>query len=371
MEFRNLGRSGLVISEIAYGNWITHGSQVEEDQATACVRAALDLGITTFDTADVYAGTRAEAVLGRALAGQRREGLEILTKVYWPTGPGRNDRGLSRKHILESINGSLRRLQTDYVDVYQAHRFDHFTALEETIDHVAASGKRAKILYTIANFHNPAAATMSLEKRKTVVELCRAHDILIVQDDAYGRISFGVDAGPSLFSVAGGTGSVLLGTFSKTLATGLRIGWVMGEQPLVDAITRMRFDMGVSPWSSRVISEFCETGKFAAHVERVRHIYRRKRDAMLAALDERCTRFARWSAPEGGFFLWLELSEGIDPHRLYETANDEAVAYVGGKPFFDDDSGLNYARHCYSNVAESDIPVAIMRFGRALERAAK
>jgi aryl-alcohol dehydrogenase-like predicted oxidoreductase len=101
MEFRHLGRSGLLVSELSYGNWITHGSQVEEEAATACVRAALDLGITTFDTADVYAGTRAEAVLGRALAGQRREGLEIFTKVFWPTGPGRNDRGLSRKHIME------------------------------------------------------------------------------------------------------------------------------------------------------------------------------------------------------------------------------------------------------------------------------
>jgi aryl-alcohol dehydrogenase-like predicted oxidoreductase len=133
MEFRHLGRSGLIISEIAYGNWLTHGSQVEEDAATACVRAALDSGITTFDTADVYAGTRAEAVLGRALAGERREGLEILTKVYWPTGPGKNDRGLSRKHIMESIDGSLRRLRTDYVDVYQAHRYDYATPIEETM----------------------------------------------------------------------------------------------------------------------------------------------------------------------------------------------------------------------------------------------
>ena len=133
MEFRHLGRSGLIISEIAYGNWLTHGSQVEEDAAVACVRAALDSGITTFDTADVYAETRAEAVLGRALKGERREGLEILTKVYWPTGPGRNDRGLGRKHIMESVNGSLRRLQTDYVDLYQAHRYDTSTPLEETM----------------------------------------------------------------------------------------------------------------------------------------------------------------------------------------------------------------------------------------------
>src|SRR5215475_9515048 len=147
MEFRHLGRSGLMVSEISYGNWITHGSQVEEDAAAACVRAALDEGVTTFDTADVYAGTRAEAVLGRALAGQRREGLEIFTKVYWPTGEGRNDRGLSRKHIMESINGSLRRLQTDYVDLYQCHRYDYETPLEETMQALADVVHAGKALY--------------------------------------------------------------------------------------------------------------------------------------------------------------------------------------------------------------------------------
>src|SRR4028118_178163 len=133
MEFRRLGRSGMKVSEISYGNWLTHGPQVEAEQATAGVRTALDVGITTFDTADVYAGTKAESVLGEALKGERREGLEIFTKVYWPTGPGKNDRGLSRKHILESCNASLKRLQTDYVDLYQAHRFDYETPLEETL----------------------------------------------------------------------------------------------------------------------------------------------------------------------------------------------------------------------------------------------
>ena|SRR5436190_12967221 len=147
MEHRHLGRSGLLVSEISYGNWITHGSQVEEEQALACVRAALDNGITTFDTADVYAGTRAEAVLGRALHGERRAGLEIFTKVFWPTGPGRNDRGLSRKHILESIDNSLRRLQTDYVDLYQAHRFDHATPLEETMLAFADVVRAGKAIY--------------------------------------------------------------------------------------------------------------------------------------------------------------------------------------------------------------------------------
>jgi aryl-alcohol dehydrogenase-like predicted oxidoreductase len=147
MEYRHLGSSGMLISEIAYGNWLTHGSQVEEEAAVACVRAALDAGITTFDTADVYAETRAEAVLGQALKGERREGIEIFTKVYWPTGPGKNDRGLSRKHIMESIDNSLRRLETSYVDLYQAHRFDRFTPLEETMEAFADVVHSGKALY--------------------------------------------------------------------------------------------------------------------------------------------------------------------------------------------------------------------------------
>ncbi len=147
MEYRHLGKSGLVISEIAYGNWVTHGSQVQEQAAVECVRAALDEGITTFDTADGYAGGRAEEVLGRALHGVRRESLEIFTKVYWPVGEGRNDRGLSRKHIIESAHASLRRLQTDYIDLYQAHRYDYETPIEETMRAFDNLVRAGKVLY--------------------------------------------------------------------------------------------------------------------------------------------------------------------------------------------------------------------------------
>jgi aryl-alcohol dehydrogenase-like predicted oxidoreductase len=148
MQFRYLGRSGLKISEITYGNWLTHGSQVENETATRCVHAALEAGITTFDTADAYANTKAETVLGEALKGQRRESLEIFTKVFFPTGPGGpNDSGLSRKHITESINGSLRRLQTDHIELYQAHRFDYSTPLEETMQAFADVVRAGKALY--------------------------------------------------------------------------------------------------------------------------------------------------------------------------------------------------------------------------------
>ena len=148
MEHRFLGASGLKVSEITYGNWLTHGSQIENDAAVACVHAALDAGISSFDTADAYADGAAETVLGQALRGQRRQSLEIFTKVYWPTGPkGHNDVGLSRKHVLESIDASLTRLGTDYVDLYQAHRYDTETPLEETMQAFADVVRAGKALY--------------------------------------------------------------------------------------------------------------------------------------------------------------------------------------------------------------------------------
>ncbi len=147
MEYRRLGSSGMYVSEITYGNWITHGSQVEQDAAIKCVRTALDNGITTLDTADVYAGTRAETVLGKALKGVRRESYELLTKVYWPTGAGKNDRGLSRKHIMESVHASLKRLQTDHIDLYQFHRFDYETPLEESLSAFDDLIRQGKVFY--------------------------------------------------------------------------------------------------------------------------------------------------------------------------------------------------------------------------------
>jgi aryl-alcohol dehydrogenase-like predicted oxidoreductase len=176
VAYRNLGRSGLKVTEITYGNWLTHGSQIENDTAKACVRAALDAGITSFDTADVYANTAAETVLGEALKGERRDGLEVFTKVFWPTGPrGANDRGLSRKHILRSIEGSLSRLQTDYVDLYQAHRYDHVTPLEETMQAFADVVRSGKALYI-------GVSEWTAEQIRAGVELARELHVPLVSN---------------------------------------------------------------------------------------------------------------------------------------------------------------------------------------------
>jgi len=161
MEHRRLGSTGMYVSEITYGNWITHGSQVEAEAAIKCVKEAFECGITSYDTADVYAGTRAETVLGKALKGRKRESYELFTKVYWPTGTGKNDRGLSRKHIMESCHASLKRLKTDYIDLYQAHRFDYETPLEETLgafDDLIRQGKVHYIGFSEWNADQIAAA---------------------------------------------------------------------------------------------------------------------------------------------------------------------------------------------------------------------
>lgn len=150
MRHRFLGRSGLQVPVLTYGNWLTHGESIDQDLSSRCVAAALDAGITAFDTADTYADGAAEETLGVALRGARRQSLVLSTKVFFPTGPdprGKNDMGLSRKHVSESIDASLRRLGTDYVDVYYAHRYDLFTPLEETMQAFADIVRSGKALY--------------------------------------------------------------------------------------------------------------------------------------------------------------------------------------------------------------------------------
>ncbi|WP_328786207.1 MULTISPECIES: aldo/keto reductase family protein [unclassified Streptomyces] len=148
MEYSRVGDSGLLVSRIVYGNAVTHGDQVDESVAQECIRAALDSGINTFDTADAYAGGRAEEILGRTLAGERRDSLVICTKVgRWARPDDPNTGRLSRKHISESIDGSLRRLGLDHVDLYQAHRHDAETPLEETLTAFADVVRAGKALY--------------------------------------------------------------------------------------------------------------------------------------------------------------------------------------------------------------------------------
>ncbi len=245
MEFRRLGRSGLTISEIAYGNWLTHGSQVEEDAATACVRASLEAGITTFDTADAYANTAAETVLGTALAGERREGLEIFTKVFFPTAEkAHNDKGLGRKHITESINGSLRRLQTDYVDLYQCHRFDHTTPLEETMSALADLVHAGKVLYL-------GVSEWTADQIRRAADLARElHVPLVSNQPQYSMLWRVIEQEVVPASEEQGLGQVVWSPIAQGVLTGK---YQPGEQP--PAGSRATDDKGGSDMISRWLSQ--------------------------------------------------------------------------------------------------------------------
>jgi DNA-binding transcriptional MocR family regulator len=243
-------------------------------------------------------------------------------------------------------------------------------ALEETIVRLKGEGRRVKLLYTVPNFQNPTGSMLALDRRQQVVDICQRHEVLIVEDEAYADIRFESERLPSLFGLARGNYAVQMGTFSKTVATGLRVGWVLADEKVIEGLLRTRYDLGTSPWVQRVMHEFASSGRFDKHVAKVNAIYRSKRDVMLSALEERCSRYASWNRPLGGYFLWMDLAESVDPSALAEAARSLGVAFVGGRAFYPDGQGRGNIRLAFSFVNEQEIPEAIQRLGRALEQAA-
>ena len=215
MEYRRLGSTGMYVSEISYGNWITHGNQIESDAAIKCVKEALNQGITTFDTADVYAGTKAEVVLGKALKGVRRESYELFTKVYFPTGAGKNDRGLSRKHIIESCNASLRRLQTDHIDLYQMHRFDYETPLEESLSAFDDLIRAGKVHYIGFSEWNASQIKSALS-----IQDARGYNRFVSNQPQYSALWRVIEAEIVPLSVKEGIGQIVFSPMAQGVLTG-------------------------------------------------------------------------------------------------------------------------------------------------------
>ncbi len=243
--------------------------------------------------------------------------------------------------------------------------------------------ERAKMLYTIPNYHNPTGSTLCVERRHRLLDLCERNDILIIEDDAYGEIGFEERLPQSLYSMSKGRGVIKIGTFSKILATGLRTGWCQATPPVVDALLATRFDMGISPFVIQTINRFAADGQLDDHIAMLRGLYHRKRDVMLNELRERVGDMAEWTDPKGGFFLWMKLRDDIDPNALAAAGREEAVAFVGGRGFFADMTAgdaptrgwsqgqSQHIRLAYSYTAEGEIPEGIRRLAKALERARK
>jgi 2-aminoadipate transaminase len=241
-------------------------------------------------------------------------------------------------------------------------------ALAATLEGLRADGERPKLIYTMPTFHNPAGTTMPLERRRQMIEIAARNRVMILEDDAYGRLRYSGEPVPSIFALAGGEGVLRCGTISKTIAPGLRVGWIKGQQPLIDALVRMRFDNGTSPFAQRVVCAYVESGVFDPHVEQMRSLYKRKFETMEAALAEHCSRHCTWTEPEGGFFIWVRLPDGVDCDELLRIGWEIGVSFFPGTSFFTDGSGHEYVRLAFSAVSLDQIREGCALLGRALAR---
>jgi 2-aminoadipate transaminase len=243
--------------------------------------------------------------------------------------------------------------------------------LQELIDQVEGRGQRVKMIYTIANFHNPTGISMSLERREELVRIASRHGALVLDDDAYGEFFFGDERPPALSALCGGQGVITIGTFSKIVATGLRVGWIHAEPEILDRITRMRFEMGNSPLLHRMLLEYSQDGQLDKHIEEMRALYLRKLDTLCDALVEHAEPYLTFKRPEGGFFLWVELAEGLDPVEVQATAIEEGVVFPAGYAFFPDrvDTG-RHLRLAFTWAQEDELREGAVRLARACERVA-
>jgi len=243
-------------------------------------------------------------------------------------------------------------------------------ALNATLTTLRRDGRKVKFLYTIPTFHNPAGTTMALERRQALVEIAERQRLLVVEDDPYGRLRFRGDPLPSLFSLSAGKGVLGVGTFSKLIATGLRAAWVIGEKQYIDALNSTRYDAGSSQLTERMIAAYIEAGYLEPQIERLVKVYRDKCDTMMRALDERCAGYVSYDRPDGGYFIWVRLPEGLKSPAFAEIALAEGVSIVPGtvsmtKP----ELGHPYIRLAFSYVPQKDIFDSIQRLGRAFEKA--
>lgn len=238
--------------------------------------------------------------------------------------------------------------------------------LEDELRRLHAEHRRLKLLYTIPTFNVPTGVTTTLERRRRLIELAVEHNFVVVEDNVYGELRYEGEPVPSLFSLDEHGVVVKIESFSKTFVPGLRLGWVAAHPSAMAAVARVRRDIGVSQLNARVMARYLAEGRFDPHVEQVNHLYRAKRDAALAALEEHCSRWVRWNRPEGGYFLWLELDDAVDGQKVQAKAMAEGVMCRPGERFFGQTGeGAQQLRLAFTNPSIDAMGRAIAVLGRA------
>jgi 2-aminoadipate transaminase len=243
--------------------------------------------------------------------------------------------------------------------------------VEEALERLADEGRRAKLLYTIPTHQNPVGSTLPLARREKLLELVREHRVLLMEDDAYGELWFGDEPPPpSLFSLSGGELAIKVASFSKIIATGLRLGWNLAPPTFITRMAALRYDMGSSPYLGRVVAEMIRNGDLDRHVDRLRGIYRRKLDRLCAAVDEHCGDYVTYERPEGGFFVWFGLRPGLSALEVQRVANEKGVLIGAGPHFFADGNATEHLRVAFSYTPTEEIEEGVHRLGEALREVA-
>jgi len=247
------------------------------------------------------------------------------------------------------------------------------TDLRKVLQEVEQEGKRAKLIYTISSFQNPTGVTMSEGRRREVLRVAADHDALILEDDAYTELYFGDPAPQSLFAMSGGHGVVSVGTFSKILATGLRVGWIHARPEWIDFFRRMRFDMGQSVLVHRMLAEYIGEGRLDAHLEQMRGLYAAKTELLCSSLEQDAGRYVRFTPPRGGFYLWVELLEGLTEKDMWRAGAEEGVWFPMGSSFFPDRVNRTgeHIRLAFPWILMEELREGARRIGLACERSVR
>lgn len=332
-----------------------------------------------------YGGTFGPTPLREEIARRSSaiEGVEVTVEQVMVSSGSAHGIGMVCETLLdpgdivltESPNfpGSMRTIRSfgaEQVAVPMDEEGLRVDALEEQLQRLADAGKRAKFIYCIPTHQNPAGITLPLGRREKMVELAHRFRTFILEDDAYGELWFNEDPPPSLFALSHGDHGIKVSSFSKIIATGLRMGWVMGPEALIGRLAAVRYDMGSSVFQGRVIAEMIRNGDLDRHIERLRGIYQRKLERTEAALARYCGDYCSWRSPKGGFFLWLQLRPGLSSRDVAVAAMERKVVVGQGPQFFADGQSTNHVRLAFSYVAMEDIEEGIHRLGEAIAEVA-
>ena len=245
--------------------------------------------------------------------------------------------------------------------------------VEQAIETAEAVGKRVKFIYTISNFHNPTGITMSLQRREELLRIASQHSVFVLDDDAYGEIHYDEPPPTALSALSGGYGVITVGTFSKVIATGLRVGWVHARPEVIEVVARMRMDMGNSALLHNMLAEYLDDGRLDDHLDQMRAVYAEKMDTLSSALTEFAEPYLTFTRPKGGFFLWLTLQDGLTAAAVQRAGIQEGVVFPVGRAFFHDreDRGGEHIRLAYSWTSMDDLRESAERLARACARAAE